>query len=322
VSDFRPLPLLSNPHVQTFLGNFPPLRRFRFPTEERQVELKDGDRVIVHDTAPAAWPPGSRVAVLVHGLGGSHRSGYMQRVSRALLHRGMRVIRMDLRGAGRGVGLARRPYHGACSGDVRTVLEHIATWCPGSPVTLIGFSLGGNIVLKLAGESAADPVDNLHAVAALAPPIDFERCAALLAMPKNHFYEQFFIRALLRQVRDRQRHFENHGAPGFPRRLTLRLFDDLYTAPRSGFDNAGHYYRTASSLPLLPKIKVPTFILTARDDPFIAVEPFETASVGPHVQIKIADKGGHLGFLGWNGGRGLRWSEQRIVEWVLGLRNE
>jgi predicted alpha/beta-fold hydrolase len=309
---------LGNPHVQTFLGNLPPLRRFRSPTEIRQVLLTDGDRVVVHDTAPDYWQAGDRVGVLVHGLGGSYRSGYMQRVGRGLFHRGFRVIRMDLRGAGQGVGLARRPYHGACSGDVRSVLEQIAIWYPQSPVTLIGFSLGGNIVLKLSGEAAERPVDNLQAVAALAPPVDFERCAALLAHPKNDFYEQFFIRALLRQARDRHRFFPNDPLPSFPKRLKLRLFDDMYTAPRSGFKDAGHYYHTASSYPLLSKISVPTFIITARDDPFIAVEPFEKVSAGPHVQIWTTNKGGHLGFLG-NGSRGLRWSEHRIVEWVASL---
>jgi hypothetical protein len=316
------LPLLANPHVQTVLGNLLPVRAFRFPTEERQVELTDGDQLMVHDSLPVGWQPGGRVAVLVHGLGGSHLSGYMQRVAGTLIRHGLRVVRMDLRGSGRGIGLARRPYHGGCSDDVRAVVEQLAGWCPGSPVTLVGFSLGGNIVLKLTGESADRPIENLQVVAALAPPIDFERCAALLATPRNHLYEQFFVRALLRQVYERRRHFPDHATSPFPRRLTLRRFDDLYTAPRCGFNDAGHYYRCAASLPLLPHIRVPTFILTARDDPFIAVEPFVTVTVPTNVHIQIADNGGHLGFLGWNGSRGIRWAEQRIAEWVIGSSGE
>jgi predicted alpha/beta-fold hydrolase len=314
------LPLLANPHLQTVLGNLLPVRAFRYPTEERQIELADGDQLVVHDSLPVAWRAGGRVAVLVHGLGGSHLSGYMQRVGRTLIRHGLRVVRMDLRGSGRGIGLARRPYHGGCSDDVRAVMEDIARWCPGSPVTLLGFSLGGNIVLKLAGASFDRPIDNLEGVAALAPPIDFERCADLLASPRNRLYEQFFVRALLRQVSERQRHFPDHGAPPFPRRLTLRSFDDLYTAPRSGFKNAGHYYRCAASLPFLSHIGVPAFILTARDDPFIAIEPFETVKVPSNVRIQIADRGGHLGFLGWDGSRGIRWAEQRIAEWAIATR--
>jgi uncharacterized protein len=316
--EFRPLPLLGNPHVQTFLGNLLPVSGFPFPSRERAVQLADGDQLMLHDSSPADWKPGNRIALLVHGLGGSHHSGYMQRVGRLLLARGMRVVRMDLRGCGRGLAVARRPYHGGCSDDVRAAVEEIRRWSTSSPVTLIGFSLGGNIVLKLAGESASRPVEGLERVAALAPPIDFERCAALLASPRNRVYEQFFVRGLIQQVRLRQRLFPEDAAIQFPARMSMRRFDDLYTSPRCGFDGATHYYRSAASLPLLPRIEVPTFMLTARDDPFIAVEPFERLRPPAQVRVVIAPRGGHLGFLGRSGAGGIRWAEQRIAEWVVG----
>jgi predicted alpha/beta-fold hydrolase len=316
-NSFRPLPLLGNPHVQTVLANALPGWSLRYPSEERQVALPDGDQLLVHDSAPNDWSEQGRVAILVHGLGGCHRSGYMQRVARLLLGRGMRVVRMDLRGAGGGVGLARKPYHGGCSDDVRAVVEEVQSHCPGSPLTLVGFSLGANIVLKLAGESVDRPVPGLEKVAALAPPIDFENCADLLALPRNRFYERYYVRALLRLVRQRQWHFPDDPVPPFPSRLKLRQFDELYTAPRCGFQSATHYYRTVSSLPLVPRILVPTLIVTARDDPFIAVESFESLSVGPHIEIEIAAQGGHLGFLGWDNAGGFRWAEERIAQWVV-----
>jgi predicted alpha/beta-fold hydrolase len=183
---------------------------------------------------------------------------------------------------------------------------------------VVGFSLGGNIVLKLAGEAAERSVEGLERVAALAPPVDFERCAALLAAPRNRFYEQYFVRGLLDQVRQRRRFFREDAAIRFPRRLTMRQFDDLYTSPRCGFDGATHYYRSAACLPVLQKISVPTLILTARDDPFITADPLERLATPPSMEVLILDRGGHLGFLGRSRAGGFRWAEQRIGEWVVG----
>ena len=115
-----------------------------------------------------------------------------------------------------------------------------------------------------------------------------------------------------------QRRFPGVPPTAFPRRLTLRQFDDLYTAQRSGFDDAEDYYRRSSSLPLIGKIRIPTFVLTARDDPFIAPEPFEELTPPSHVEVRILEHGGHLGFLGWDGAGGIRWAERRIVDWVMG----
>src|SRR5262249_5576680 len=108
----------------------------------------------------------------------------------------------------------------------------------------------------------------------------------------------------------------------FPKPLTLRLFDELYTAPRSGFAGALDYYRRASSLPFIPRIGVPALIMTARDDPFVAVEPFETLTGLPNVAVRIVERGGHLGFVGWDGAGGIRWAERRVVEWVMRLLND
>src|SRR5262249_21460832 len=166
------------------------------------------------------------------------------------------------------------------------------------PLVLIGFSLGGNIVLKLAGEAAEAPMAGLDRVVAIAPPIDLVRCAALISSPRNRLYELHFVRSLIKQVRRPQRHLPDIPALRLPLHATLRQFDDLYTAPRGGFTDATDYYRRASSLPLVPRIRVPTLIVTARDDPFIAAEPFESLDVPPHIDVQIARHGGHLGFLG------------------------
>ncbi len=193
MTDFQPLPLLSNPHLQTVLGNFLRGSPFHGPVREVLVELPDGDRLVLHDSVPAEWGRGEPVALLVHGMGGDHRSAYMQRVATLLLERGWRAVRMDQRGCGRGVGLARRPYNAGRSDDVRAAVAEVRRWSPDSPVALLGFSLGGNVVLKLAGEAADRPVAGLARVVALAPPIDLERCANLLAKPQNVIYGRLFV---------------------------------------------------------------------------------------------------------------------------------
>src|SRR4051794_38190939 len=149
LSTFKPLPLLGNAHVQTFLGNIR-LGPLRHPASERRlVDLPDGDSLVVHDSIPPQWQVGECIVLLVHGVGGCHRSGYMARLARKFLRHGYRALRMDLRGAGAGSSLARRIYHGGCSDDVRAVAEAVEDWAPGSPLILVGMSLGGNIVLKL-----------------------------------------------------------------------------------------------------------------------------------------------------------------------------
>jgi predicted alpha/beta-fold hydrolase len=313
--EFRPFPLLKNPHVQTLLGHWLPGKRLRHPSRPQRVGLPDGDCVVLHDSLPAGWQPGDRVALLVHGLCGSHQSPGIQRLARLLLPLGVRVVRLDLRGCGHGAGLTQRLYHGGCSDDVRAAATEVHSWAPDSPLLLAGVSLGGNIVLKLAGEAAGRPVPGLAGVAAVAPPIDLERCAALLAQRRNRMYERHFLRGLLGQAR------QVRSLPGvppvrFPRKLTLRLFDDLFTAPRHGFADALDYYRRCSSLPLLPRIGVPGLVLTARDDPFIAVEPFEQLQPPAPLEVRIVEHGGHLGFLGWDGAGGIRWAERRVAEWV------
>lgn len=313
---FRPLPLLGNPHVQTVLGNLLTGLPRRSRASKRIVPLPDGDRVVLHETPPrglAADAP-APIALLVHGLGGSHRSPYMERVANRLNDLGWRVFRMDLRCAGAGLRLARRFYNAACSGDVRAVVENLAAACTEMPIAVAGFSLGGNIVLKFAGESAAQPIPRLRAVAAIAPPIDLVACAASIA--RQPLYDAFYVHHLTTQVARHQRCFPDLPPIAFPRRTSLRQFDDLYTAPRWGYADALDYYRQASSFPRLAAIRVPTFVLTARDDPFVAVEPFDALPALDSVELHIAPRGGHMGFLGADGAGGIRWGETQLVDWL------
>ena len=315
--EFRPLPLLRNPHVQTVLGVFAPGPDCPLPDMRRIVRLPDGDALILHNNTPIGWKLGDPIALLIHGLSGSHVSSHIRRMAALLLSHRVRVVRIDLRGAGAGLSLARRTYHAGRSDDIRAALRELHSWSPASQLLLLGVSLGGALALKTAGEASDQPVPGLTRVGAMAPPIDLISCAALVAMPKNRLYDGNFVRVLTVDARLRQRYFPDLPPLRFPRRMTLRLFDELYTAPRGGFADAADYYRQSSCAALIPQIAVPTLILTARDDPFIAVEPFEHLKVPPHILVHLVPHGGHIGFLGWDGAGGIRWAERRMVEWIL-----
>ncbi len=316
-SSFRPIPLLHNPHLQTIVGFIWKGNAFRYPSRRFELQLSDGDRLVLHDSVPEGWQDGDPVALLIHGMGGNHNSGYVQRVSARFMPHGVRVVRIDLRGTGDGFEIAKNFYHGGRTEDIRESLEELHRWAPLSPLWLVGFSLGGNLALKLAGEAAEQPVAGLSRVVAVAPPIDFVRCSELISLPKNRIYDRFFARQLVYLAKMRQVFHPDPPLPDFPPRLSIRQFDDLFTAPRCGFADALDYYRRASSQHLIPRIELPTLIVTARDDPFVAIAPFEELILPGHVRLEIQQHGGHLGFLGFDGNGGIRWVERRIVDWLL-----
>ncbi len=311
---FSPLPLLRNPHVQTILGNVLPAAVRLPPSPRRLIALTDGDAIVAHETSSRECHPAKPIAILAHGLGGSHRSAYMIRMTSRLRALGWRAFRLDLRGAGLGMRFARRLYTAGCSDDIAQAVTTVAHAFPGSPIALIGFSLGGNIVLKHTGEAGDSVHPALISVVALAPPIDLVRCSELIA--KLPFYDRWYVRHLLQQVAEHSRVRPEIPLMRFPPNLTLLQFDDIYTAPRWGYRDALEYYKDSSALPRISTIRVPTLILTARDDPFVSVAPFEEIGSLPQVQIHIATHGGHLGFLGHDGAGGIRWAETRVIEWL------
>jgi predicted alpha/beta-fold hydrolase len=316
VQDFRPLPLLGNPHVQTILGVFLPGHRCPKPRRRHVVALPDGDALLLQENTPRSWRPHRPAALVVHGLTGTHSSPHIRRQARMLLDHGVRVFRIDLRGARPGLPLARGNYHAGQTDDLRVALAYIHSLAPAAPLLLAGMSLGAALALRLAGELPEHPVPGLARVAALNPPIDLVSCSRLIELKRNRIYEKHFVRGLVEDAVLRRHYFPDLPEVQFPKRLTLRQFDDLYTAPRNGFVDAMDYYSRVASAPLIPRITVPTLILTSRDDPFIAVEPFEALRAPEHVQVHIAARGGHVGFVGRHSGGGFRWGERSLVEWL------
>jgi len=316
---FRPHTLFRGGHAQTLAGAYLPYRRHRYRARQHRVMLADGDEIVLHDDCPPNWQPPDRSALLIHGLAGCHESGYMVRIARKLCARGVRVFRMDLRGCGAGAALARLPYHSGRSDDAAAALEAIARHLPHSPTTLVGFSLGANITLKLLGELGDRPCGNLASAMAVCPPIDLAACSRQISQPANRMYDRFFVGLLLAQLEHRRRVAAGAAGVKLARRpRTLWEFDNAFTAVVCGFGTADNYYRAASSAPLVPRIRVPTLILASRDDPMIPCDALESASTASTVQVHLSDHGGHLGFVGRGGvDPDRRWMEWRVVDWVV-----
>ncbi len=317
IPSFSPHPWVRGAHRQTVIGRYlnpPP----DLPAVAHEISLGDGDRLVVLDSTPPGWSAFDPAAILVHGLAGCANAAYVVRLGHRLVAAGVRVVRMNLRGAGAGFGLARRVYHAGRSDDLRTVARWLAESAPETPIAIVGFSLGASLALKLGSELHEYPVAGLDCLAAANPPLDLAICAQRISRPENRIYDWNFARWLRTMTLQLHERFPDLGPTGVEGVRTLYDFDDRYTAPRNGFRSADHYYETCSVAPVLDRIETPALIVHAADDPFIPVEPFHRARPSALVEIEITSHGGHLGYLSRDRFRGdRRWLEARLAAWLL-----
>ncbi len=231
---------------------------------------------MVLESVPAGWASPQPTAVLVHGLASCAEAPYMVRLGVRLVHLGIRVVRVNLRNSGIGFGLARGIYHAGRSDDLREVLAWLKSRDGVGPIALIGFSLGANLVLKLASEAPDDPggSEGLDCVLAANPPIDLIACSRQMSLPQNRFYDWNFVKWLRAMIRRLHCRFPELGPTHLEGVKTVYEFDDRYTAPRNGFASADEYYERCSLMTALERIAVPGLIVHAMDDPFIPPEPF------------------------------------------------
>jgi len=312
--NFRPFPLISGLHQQTILGtmfNF----QFFISSETEYVELPDMDKMALEVTTPKKWKPSDPTAVLVHGLCGSHESPYLVRICKKLMKKGIRTVRINLRGCGSGKGLARNIYHCGSSDDVGYVLKYLKKNYPDSPMYLGGFSLGGNIVLKLVGELAGEASKYLEGVFAVSPPINLVSSMRMLTNPKNRLYERYFLRHLLDQVSQLHEMFPDLPKVNLPERMTVFDFDELYVAPKLGYASAFDYYKHCSSIHLVPHIQIPCKILFAIDDPIVDPHDIDSVELPDNIEVLKTDFGGHLGYIGMPGDS-FRWLDKVVVSWL------
>ncbi|MFM7250199.1 MAG: YheT family hydrolase [Planctomycetaceae bacterium] len=331
---FEPPWWMRNPHVQTILPTFVPQRLADHEAVLRRVELPDGDALAVHDDLPAGWRPGGKVAVLSHGLADHHRTPLLVRLTEKLTTRGVRVFRWDMRGCGAGMAWARRPYHAGCSGDLAAVVEAVIAWCrapvdaPDAPaaetdpdVTLFGVSLSGNVLLKYLGEAPEHVPAPVRRAVSVNPPIDLLAGIESIGSRVNRVYDRHFTGVLVKHLEAWWAMRPDAFRPDGPRPRTLQGFDDWFTAPAIGCRDAVDYYRRSSAAQFIPAIRVPTTIITSRDDPLVPFGMFAADRVAypPAVRLVATDHGGHVGFVGRKGiDPDTRWLDWRVVEIVTG----
>lgn len=314
---FDPFPFLDDPHKQTIISsvcNF----LFEPASDQKLIRLSDGDVISLEITTPREWKPTDLTVFMVHGLCGDHKAPYLVRLTKRLEPLGVRCVRYNMRGCGSGKGLARKIYHSGRSDDVFECLKILKQEHPESPILLIGFSLGGNIVLKLAGELGSLASAFLEKVIAVSPPVELYSSVLMLGSPQNSIYENYFYKLLRADIHYRQHKFKDLPRVHLPRKLKLYEFDQLYTAPFSGFSSAIDYYHKCSSSHLVEDIAIPCKILFSEDDPIISPHSLDHYTLPDHISVYRTKKGGHMGYLGRYGERkGIYWLDHLMTDWIL-----
>lgn len=318
---FRARRWLRGGHVQTIASFLLP-RKVQLPAaEERLVEVVPGIKV----RCWCYWQT-DRVAALtvivVHGLEGSSDSQYMQGIARNGLASGMNVVLMNQRNCGGMDHFAPTLYNSSLSGDVAAVVRNVLENDGIKRFVLIGFSMGGNLVLKLAGEWGSEGPPEFRGVAAVCPSMDLAASADALHEPANRIYEYYFLMQLFKRLRRKARLFPaDFDASRLRGISTLRMFDDRITAHYCGFAGADDYYARAAASNVINRIAVPTLIIHAANDPFIRMQPetLRRVAENPNITYVETDDGGHCAFLGERNGNAAddgRWAEREVVEFV------
>jgi predicted alpha/beta-fold hydrolase len=303
-------PLVRNPHLLTILGNFWP-RHYdfaRYPVERRYIQTDADTRVLVQTQRPLCNPLGEMI--LLHGLEGGGDAGYIRSMAWDALQSGFIVHRFHMRTCGGTEALCQTLYHGGLTSDLRAFIEQTAAQGSGLPIFPIGFSLGGNVALKLAGELGGTNL--IHGVCAISTPIDLGACARRLGERDNAFYERRFVKRMKQRLIATGRYTEADLRAS----RTLYEIDDNVTAPSFGFGTADRYYETQSATNYLDRIRVPALLIQAKDDTFIPFQIFDHPAfrTNPFLKLIATEQGGHLGFLARHGPR--FWVDEVVIDFV------
>jgi uncharacterized protein len=330
---FEPIGLLRGGHTQTLAGNFWRRQPLLLASEAVAVEVdpSDGSRILCHcHWQPEAVRADRLTILLVHGLEGSSDSRYIQGITARAFALGCNVIRMNMRNCGGTDTWTPTLYHSGLSGDVHAALDYfVGQYCL-TRVAIAGYSMGGNLVLKLAGELADQAPPWLFAAVGVSPAADLAASADALHAPSNRVYERHFLRNLMRRFRRKVELFpDRYSMAGLNPIRSVREFDDRITAPNSGFTGADDYYFRASAARVVSRIAIPALVMHSLDDPFIRMvaDTREALQQNPSVTLIETAHGGHCAFLAKTSGRNSQpngfdhnsrhWAEETLVQFLL-----
>jgi len=304
---------LSNPHLQTILPSL--FRRVTGVAYRRErVDTPDGDFIDLDWSQIGA----RRAAIILHGLEGNSQRSYVLGMVKALNRGGWDAVAFNFRGCSGELNRMPRFYHSGDTGDLDLVLAHVASHAEYAKLALVGFSLGGNLVLKYLGERGEHMQPLIGGAAVFSVPCDLASGARKIGSPANRLYMKRFLKMLGEKIRGKASIMPDLiSDTGFDKIKDFEQFDNRYTAPLHGFASAEDYWRRASSKPFLERIPVPTLLVNSADDPFLAAEcyPKAEAERNPAFFLEVPGYGGHVGFMAFNG-RNEYWSETRAVEFL------
>lgn len=316
---FKPHRFFNGGHAQTLVAYAWPRRsRLRAPDDQKRLFQVAPDTQVV---AFCRWQENRHnhpTVVIWHGIEGSSEAVYMLATARKVFAAGFNVVRMNLRNCNDTEHLTPSLYHGGLSEDLRAVVEELIQRDRLKQLLLIGFSLGGNMVLKLAGEYGHEPPPEVLGVCAVSPSVDLGASADLILQRSNWLYHQDFLRRLKGRIVRKQKLFpELYDTRDLRSIQNLREFDDRYTSRAHGFAGAADYYYRASSIRVVEEIRVPTLIIHGKDDPFIPFAPLSDPKIAanPYILLVSPEQGGHVAFVASTTGDEDRfWAENRVVQ--------
>ena len=321
MNPYVPIPRLKGGHRMTLYAWGRPRYFPRLPQpESRYFDVATDARVLAH----CHWQPQARnhpTLIALHGLEASSDAHYMRGLADKAFACGFNVVRLNQRNCGGTERLSAGLYHSGLSADPAAVIRELAALDGLRSIAVTGYSLGGNVALKLVGDYGNEALPALKSICAVSPTMDLARCVEALERQRNSLYEWNFVRHLKRRMRRKARALPGRfDLRGLRHVRTVRGFDELFTAPHHGFRDADDYYYLASSLRVVDRIRVPTLIICADDDPFVPSEQFRDPAVtsNSNLTVLMAGHGGHCGFVAEaaNGFDGY-WAEQTVVEFSL-----
>ena len=323
--NFEPHRLLKNGHAMTIAAAFVP-RKFNLPpAEDRLFQVDVESRVL----GRCHWQPAKRrdapVIVIVHGLEGSSESNYVWGIAEKAYRLGFHAVRLNQRNCGSEEALSITPtlYNSGMSGDYRAVLEELSRGDGFERIFFVGYSMGGNLITKMAGEFGDAAPKALRGACVVCPAMDLGACADALERPENYFYQRHFVKGLMSRYARKARLFpQRYHLNGLGAVRSVREFDDKITAPQFGYRDAQDYYGAVGAKKVVAQVRVPMLMITAQDDPFVPYESFLRANPAqnPAIRFVAPEHGGHCGFISNRSGAERFWAEQRIVEFCDVIR--